>query len=36
VSGTLVGQLVLGNVDHILLVGAEFIDTVSDQDRYNA
>lgn len=36
VSGTLVGQLVLGNVDHTLLVGAEFIDTVSDQDRYNA
>jgi catecholate siderophore receptor len=27
---------VLGNVDHTLLVGAEFIDTVSDQDRYNA
>ncbi len=35
-TGNLVGQFDTGSVGHTLLFGAEYIDTSSDQDRYNA
>ncbi len=35
-SGDLVGELQTGRLQHTLLVGAEFIDTSSDQNRHNA
>ncbi|MFC3194786.1 TonB-dependent receptor [Marinicella sediminis] len=35
-SGHLVGQFYTGDVEHTLITGVEFIDTSSDQDRYNA
>ena len=34
-SGNLVGEFATGSVDHTLLIGAEFINTSSDQDRFN-
>ncbi|WP_223788005.1 TonB-dependent receptor [Marinicella meishanensis] len=36
VSGNLIGQFMTGDVEHTLITGVEFIDTASDQDRYNA
>jgi catecholate siderophore receptor len=35
-TGNLVGQFKTGGIGHTLLFGAEYIDTSSDQDRYNA
>ena len=35
-SGNLIGEISTGDVDHTAIVGIEFIDTSSDQDRYNA
>jgi len=35
VSANLIGQFFTGDVEHTLITGVEFIDTVSDQDRYN-
>jgi catecholate siderophore receptor len=35
-SGNLIGQFFTGNVEHTLIAGAEYIDTESDQDRFNA
>ena len=35
-SGNVVGQFVAGLLTHTLLFGAEYIDTTSNQDRYNA
>lgn len=35
-SGNLIGEFFTGNVEHTLLVGGEYIQTSSDQDRYNA
>ncbi len=36
ISGNLIGDFQAGSVFHTVLVGAEFIDTSSDQDRFNA
>ncbi len=35
-TGNLVGQFATGSIGHTVLFGAEYIDTDSDQDRYNA
>ena len=35
-SGNLIGEFVSGSVYHTVVSGIEFIDTSSDQDRYNA
>ena len=35
-TGNLVAQFETGNIGHTVLFGAEYIDTDSDQDRYNA
>ena len=35
-SGNLIGQFFTGSVEHTLITGAEFIDTSSNQDRFNA
>jgi catecholate siderophore receptor len=35
-SGNVVAQFTAGSLQHTLLFGAEFIDTTSNQDRYNA
>ncbi|HMA99076.1 MAG TPA: TonB-dependent siderophore receptor [Wenzhouxiangella sp.] len=35
-SGNLIGSLFTGSVEHTLIAGAEYIDTESDQDRFNA
>ncbi|MEM7705910.1 MAG: TonB-dependent siderophore receptor [Pseudomonadota bacterium] len=35
-SGNLIGEFATGNVNHSVLFGAEFIDTSSDQDRFNS
>ncbi len=34
-SGNLIGEFETGKIEHTLLVGAEFINTSSDQDRFN-
>lgn len=34
-SGDLIGQFASGNMAHTVIFGGEFIDTSSDQDRYN-
>ena len=35
-SGNLIAQFETGSIKHTLITGAEYIDTTSDQDRYNA
>ena len=35
-SGNVVGNLAVGSLTHTVLFGAEYIDTSSNQDRYNA
>ena len=35
-TGNLVGEFETGDIRHTLLLGAEYIDTSSDQDRFNA
>ncbi|MEE4297103.1 MAG: TonB-dependent siderophore receptor [Wenzhouxiangella sp.] len=35
-SGNLIGAIFTGNVEHTLIAGIEYIDTESDQDRFNA
>ena len=35
-TGNLIGEFNTGGIEHTLLVGAEFIGTSSDQDRYNS
>lgn len=35
-TGNLVGELAIGDINHTIVAGAEFIDTSSDQDRFNA
>ena len=35
-SGNLIGELTTGDISHTAIIGVEFIDTSSDQDRYNA
>ncbi len=35
-SGNLIGELVTGRLSHTLLFGGEYIDTASDQNRFNA
>ena len=35
-SGNLIGELNTGSVHHTLIVGGEYINTSSDQDRFNA
>ncbi len=35
-SGNLIGEFSTGGLDHTLVVGGEYIDTTSDQDRFNA
>ena len=35
-SGNLIGQFFTGRVEHTVIFGAEYIDTESDQDRFNA
>lgn len=35
-SGNLIGQFFTGSIAHTLVTGIEFINTSSDQDRYNA
>ena len=35
-SGNLIGEFNTGNVQHTMIAGVEFIETASDQDRYNA
>ncbi|MEE4330297.1 MAG: TonB-dependent siderophore receptor, partial [Wenzhouxiangella sp.] len=35
-SGNLIGQFFTGRIEHTLIFGAEYIDTESDQDRFNA
>ncbi len=35
-SGNLIGEFSTGNIYHTVMVGGEFIDTSSDQDRFNA
>ncbi|MEO1368474.1 MAG: TonB-dependent receptor, partial [Acidobacteriota bacterium] len=36
ISGDLIGEVETGDVLHTLIVGAEYIDTSSDQDRFNS
>lgn len=36
VSGNLIRELYTGSTGHTIIVGMEYIDTTSDQDRYNA
>ena len=35
-SGTLIGEFATGFINHTLVAGAEYIDTSSDQNRFNA
>ncbi len=35
-SGNLIGEFSTGGLEHTLVVGGEYIDTTSDQDRFNA
>lgn len=35
-SGNLIGEFETGNVGHTLIVGGEYVDTSSDQDRFNS
>ena len=35
-SGDLIGEFAAGSVRHTVIVGGEYIDTSSDQDRYNS
>jgi len=35
-SGNLIGSFFTGSIEHTLIAGAEYIDTSSDQDRFNA
>ena len=35
-SGNLIGEFLTREISHTIIVGAEFIDTSSDQDRYNS
>jgi len=35
-SGDLIGEFATGSIDHKVIIGAEFINTSSDQDRYNS
>ncbi len=35
-SGNLIGEFGTGTISHTLVAGAEYIDTASDQDRFNA
>ena len=35
-SGNLIGDFSTGSVEHTLLIGADFIDTVNNNDRFNA
>lgn len=35
-SGNLIGEFETGNIAHTLIVGGEYIDTSSDQDRFNS
>ncbi len=35
-SGNLIGEFGTGGINHTIVAGAEFIDTSSDQDRFNA
>ncbi len=35
-SGNLVGEFETGSIGHTFIIGAEFIDTASDQDRFNS
>lgn len=35
-SGDLIGEFGSGSINHTFMVGAEYIDTSSDQDRYNS
>lgn len=35
-SGNLIGEFGTGDVNHTIVAGAEYIDTSSDQDRFNA
>ncbi|MEE4296367.1 MAG: TonB-dependent siderophore receptor [Wenzhouxiangella sp.] len=35
-SGNLIGELFIGEMEHTLIAGVEYIDTSSDQDRFNA
>lgn len=35
-SGNLIGEFVTDKISHTVIVGAEYIDTSSDQDRYNS
>lgn len=35
-SGNLIGEFITGEIDHTVILGAEYINTSSDQDRYNA
>ncbi|WP_306253815.1 TonB-dependent siderophore receptor [Parvularcula sp. IMCC14364] len=35
-SGNLIGEFVTGDFSHTLITGAEYIDTASDQDRFNS
>lgn len=34
-SGNLIGEFTTGGIDHTILFGGEYIDTSSDQDRFN-
>ena len=36
ISGNLIGQFFTGNIEHTMVAGIEFINTSSNQDRYNA
>ena len=35
-SGNLIGEFATGSVEHTLIVGGEYIDTASDQNRFNS
>jgi len=35
-SGNLIGEFGVGDINHTIVAGAEYIDTSSDQDRFNA
>ncbi len=35
-SGNLIGEFSMGGFNHTLVIGGEYIDTTSDQDRFNA
>lgn len=34
-TGDLTGEYVTGNLNHLIVVGAEYIDTINNNDRYN-